>query len=301
MQDVKVDRNKYIGGSDIPIIMGISPFKKRFDLLLEKAELKEDNFEGNAYTEYGNLMEPKIRDYINEFFERDFKEGKHISEDIRCHIDGEDETAILEIKTTSEIHETVDEYKNYLVQLLFYMMNTNREEGILAVYHRPEDFNELFDDTRLKLYTINIEDYTKLCSDIESAVEQFRIDLKKVKENPFISEVDLIPIELNELLKEFINNKNAIDELTNLNKEIIDKIERLVTRTGTKSFKIDNKSVSFVYGSVGASTTKKEFNLEKFKEENKELYDQYVESVTKAGKSSSSSIRISETKEKNNE
>ena len=38
--NVEVERYKYIGGSDIPIIMGISQFKKRFDLLLEKAHLK---------------------------------------------------------------------------------------------------------------------------------------------------------------------------------------------------------------------------------------------------------------------
>lgn len=60
MQQVTIDRNKYIGGSDIPIIMGISKFKKRFDLLLEKAELKENDFTGNAYTEYGNVMEEKL-------------------------------------------------------------------------------------------------------------------------------------------------------------------------------------------------------------------------------------------------
>ena len=66
MQNVKVDRDKYIGGSDIPIIMGISQFKTRFELLLEKAGLKENTFDGNEYTEYGNIMEPKIRDYINK-------------------------------------------------------------------------------------------------------------------------------------------------------------------------------------------------------------------------------------------
>ena len=33
---VKQDRQKYIGGSDIPAIMGISPFTTRYDLLLYK-------------------------------------------------------------------------------------------------------------------------------------------------------------------------------------------------------------------------------------------------------------------------
>ena len=68
MQAVTVDRDKYIGGSDIPIIMGISSFKTRFDLLLEKAGIKENDFAGNKYTEYGNVMEPKIRNFINEKF-----------------------------------------------------------------------------------------------------------------------------------------------------------------------------------------------------------------------------------------
>ena len=63
MQDVTKDRSKYIGGSDIPAIMGISHFKTRFDLLLEKAQLQENQFDGNSYTEYGNELEPKIRDY----------------------------------------------------------------------------------------------------------------------------------------------------------------------------------------------------------------------------------------------
>ena len=60
--DVTIDRFKWIGGSDIPAIMGISPFTTRFDLLLFKAELKENDFKGNEYTRYGQVMEPKIRD-----------------------------------------------------------------------------------------------------------------------------------------------------------------------------------------------------------------------------------------------
>ena len=59
--DVTIDRDKYIGGSDIPATMGISPFKTRWDLLQEKAGLKADEFTGNQYTEYGKIMEPQIR------------------------------------------------------------------------------------------------------------------------------------------------------------------------------------------------------------------------------------------------
>lgn len=38
-ETVKQDRDKYIGGSDIPVIMNLSPYKTRFDLLLEKATI----------------------------------------------------------------------------------------------------------------------------------------------------------------------------------------------------------------------------------------------------------------------
>ena len=59
---VKENRDLYIGGSDIPKIMGISTFQTRWELLQEKAGLLENSFEGNSYTEYGNKMEPKIRE-----------------------------------------------------------------------------------------------------------------------------------------------------------------------------------------------------------------------------------------------
>ena len=64
-ETVNKDRDKYIGGSDIPVIMNLSPFKSRYDLLLEKAGFKEDEFKGNIYTEYGNTLEPIIREWIN--------------------------------------------------------------------------------------------------------------------------------------------------------------------------------------------------------------------------------------------
>ena len=62
---VKEDRDKFIGGSDIPIIMNLSHFKTRWELLQQKAGLIEDDFKGNDYTDYGNIMEGYIRDYIN--------------------------------------------------------------------------------------------------------------------------------------------------------------------------------------------------------------------------------------------
>ena len=195
MQDVRTDRNKYIGGSDIPIIMNISPFKKRFDLLLEKADLLENEFEGNIYTEYGNILEPKIREYINKLKDTNYIEYKKIDGNIRCHLDGFNEVSVLEIKTTSQIRKKVSSYKKYLVQLLFYMQQTNVEKGLLAVYERPKDFSEEFDEDRLQLFDIDITAYDELLKEINTAVRKFIEDLEKIKENPFIEEWELEEME----------------------------------------------------------------------------------------------------------
>lgn len=278
-KSVSEDRDKYIGGSDIPIIMGISLFKTRFDLLLEKAGLKENDFTGNEYTEYGNVMEPKIRDYINKLTKKSFKEGKHIDNDIRCHTDGEDDTTILEIKTTSQIHENLDEYKIYLVQLLFYMECTNKQFGFLAVYQRSEDFNIVFDKKRLQLFSVNINNHKDLLEQINKAVEQFRIDLKKVKENPLITEEDLLPIDLTELSVKVVKLENQLAEMKKIEtqaKELkqqlkeamkMNNIKKWETPTGVKIILVEDKPDEKIIQKV--------VNEELFREENIELVEKY--------------------------
>ena len=291
MQDVRIDRNLYIGGSDIPIIMGISPFKKRFDLLLEKAGLKENDFEGNQYTEYGNILEPKIRDYINSKEKLPFYEDKKVNGDIRCHVDGYNgKDTILEIKTTSRLHSSVNEYKVYLVQALFYMNEYEAKKGKLAVYERPEDFNEEFDEKRLTTYDINIKDYKELVEDIYQAVDQFRKDLIKVKENPFITEEELQPKELIELSNQVAVLENELKAYKEIEKKYNDFKSRLFTAMeeyGVKTWLTNNGTrITRIESTSDTIETIQEFNVEKFKEENVETYNKYVElkEITKKGK-----------------
>lgn len=289
---VSQDRHLYIGGSDIPIIMGISTFKSRFDLLLEKAQLNEDNFDGNEYTEYGNIMEPKIRDYINKSLGKSFKEGRHVNGDIRCHTDGEDSTSILEIKTTSNIYGNVDDYKVYLVQLLFYMEQVGKETGILAVYERPEDFNEEFDEKRLQVHIIAKSNYKDLISDINEAIEKFREDLEKVKANPLITEEELQPKELIEIsnkvvaLEERLKEYKAIeDEQKKLKTQLKETMEKFNVKKWTTN---NGTQITLIMDSPDKEVQK--FNEDKFKEENEELYQKYLE--TKVQKGRTGSVRI---------
>lgn len=170
--------------------MGISPFKTYYELLKEKVGLEESINVDNDFTHYGNVLEPKIRDFINETRNTTYKEDKLIIDDIRCHTDGFNGESILEIKTTSKIHKKIRTYKYYLVQLLFYMINYKINKGVLAVYERPKDFNEEFEEKRLTIYDIDINDYMDWVDEIEESIEKFRIDKKRLEENVLLGEED---------------------------------------------------------------------------------------------------------------
>lgn len=287
MQNVTIDRDKYIGGSDIPIIMGISPFKTRWELLQEKAGLVQNSFEGNEYTEYGNVMEPKIRDFINARKKDKFVEGKHIDGDVRCHTDGINKTTILEIKTTSNLHTAVDDYRVYLVQLLFYMNHTNKSKGKLAVYARPRDFNEEFNEKLLQVFDIKMSDYKELTNEIEDAVEQFRIDLMKIKENPFIIEEELLPVDLTELANEVVKLENELIQMKTKEKELKEIKEQLkvaMENNNVKKWETPN-GVKITLVADTADKIVKKFNEKLFKENNEDLWDEYSEEKIQKGKS----------------
>lgn len=286
MQAVTIDRNKYIGGSDIPIIMGISPFKTRFDLLLEKAGIKDNDFTGNEYTEYGNIMEEKIRNYMCEIDHTEYKEDKLIKDDIRCHVDGFDGALLLEIKTTSQVHKTLDEYKVYLVQLLFYMHHYNKALGQLCVYERPDDFNEEFDKKRLQVFDVELDNYKELIEQINKAVDQFRVDLEKVKANPFITEEELMPIDLTELSNKIVALETRLAEYKALEqeqKELKAQLKSAMENNGVKTWETPN-GVKITLVLDGEDKIVRKFNEKLFKDNNLDLWDEYSEEVVQKGK-----------------
>lgn len=248
-ETVKQDRDKYIGGSDIPIIMNLSPFKSRFDLLLEKAGYKKDFFEGNVYTEYGNTMESKIREWINDNYvnvNNPFVEGKHVREaeadeviGVRVHTDGENSDTVLEVKTTTSIHVSIKDYKLYLVQLLFGMIYSNKPYGLLAVYERPEDLSEEFDKTRLQIFDLCIDDYEELCAEISEACDKFVDDFIKVKANPNITEEDLVPKDVTDIVKRILALESQLKYMRDAERDLeADKLrlEDAMQACGVKSW-----------------------------------------------------------------
>jgi predicted phage-related endonuclease len=312
-ESVSKDREKFIGGSDIPIIMELSPFKSRFDLLLEKAGYKKNDFEGNVFTEYGNTMESKIREHVNSQLISTFVEGKHIMDvpkdwnehpngmRIRCHTDGEIDDAILEIKTTSQVFDSLDDYQIYLVQILFYMAMTGKETGLLAVYKRPDDMDETFNADNLQIWEIHMTDHHALLDDIKNAVSRFLDDLQKVKSNPFITEDELLPAEIPEITRRIIAFEQQVSRMKELEKKIKDEKDRLKTameRAGVKKWETPNGyKITLIPDSDDKVEQEESFNAEKFMAEHPELVEQYTETKDVIKKGKKGYVRITAPKE----
>ncbi len=288
MQDVTKDRDKYIGGSDIAAILGISKFKTRWQLLKEKAGIEYSDFTGNAYTEYGNVMEDKIRQCVSIIENTEFVEDKVIEGDMRYHADGvsHDTQTVLEIKTTSTIHDDVDEYDYYLCQLLTGMEMYGYENGILAVYERPEDFSEVFDKGRMTMYKVKLSDYTIWLEYIHSEVDRFRDDWARLKENPFMTEEELQPKEVVDIANKVINLEAQLTlfkEIESELKEAKTALKKSMEKYHVKKWETPS-GIKITLVPDGEPTEKWDFDKDKFAEENPDMYRQYLKKVTKKGK-----------------
>ena len=288
MDTVRDERWRYIGGSDIAAIMGISPFKTRFQLLQEKARIVEPDFKGNEYTEYGNKLEPLIRDYVNETLNRNFAPDVLIDGDFRFNFDGLDKehNEILEIKTTSQIHEKLEDYKVYLVQLLPYMRSVGAEKGYLAVYERPEDFDETFNPLLLTVYEVLRSDYSDLLEEIDKEVDRFKKDLEKLRKNPFLTEEDLQPKEVVEYAEKVILLEQKLQNMKMLEGELKSakaELKRLMQENGIKKW-VTPSGTKVTLVPDGEDTVVSAFNEKRFKAENPEMYGKYIEEKIKPGR-----------------
>ena len=295
--DVSQDRDKYIGGSDIPAILGISKFTTRWQLLLEKAGLEERTFAGNRFTEYGHIIEPQVRDHINLTYNTNFVPNRVINGDIRYHADGFNGECVLEVKSTSDIYSTVDGYKVYLVQLLKGMEENQVSEGILAVYHRPEDLNPVFDGKRLQVFEIHMEDYLNLLNHINQEINRFRSDLERLKENPLLSEQDFLPagnlVALADKVAKFESQLTALKEIENQCKEAKKQLYHEMLKRGVKSWSMPNGTKLTRVDEVPAGTkTVAELDVESFKAECPATFERYCRMVEKKTAGRAGFVRI---------
>lgn len=295
--DVSLDRDKYIGGSDIPAILGISKFTTRWQLLLEKAGLEERAFSGNRFTEYGHIIEPQIREFINLTYNTNFVPNRVINGDIRYHSDGFDGKRVLEVKSTSDTYSSVDGYKVYLVQLLKGMEENEVRDGILAVYERPEDFDPVFDPKRLQVFEITMDDYENLLSYVDREIDKFREDRDRLKENPLLSEQDFLPagnlVALADKVAKFENQLSQMKEIEAQLKEAKKQLYAEMLKRNVKSWTMPSGTKLTRVDEVPAGTKRvTEFDSELFMAEHPEMYHSYCRMVEKKTNGKAGYVRI---------
>ena len=300
--DVTVDRDKWVGGSDLPVIFTGSHFgKSRFELMQEKLMIKENEFQGNEYTNYGNVMEPKIRDFVIQELGLEFTEEQFKNEElkIRGSLDGynKEENIVLEIKTSSNPDKSFDTYN---LQIQTYMFLTGAKTAYLATYARPKNFSEEFDKKLFKLIEIDRDDV--LIEQILNCVESFWVDIEKMRVNPFINEIDFVDSTISELTNTILLFENEIKRMKNLETEIkLAKVElkNLMQEKGISKFETPNNvKLALIKDGVDSTDVVESFNIDKFKEENEELYNTYIEEKEVFKKGRSGYVKITFPKEK---
>ncbi len=253
-------------------------------------------FSGNKYTEYGHIIEPKIREYINSIHDTKFEPNQVIDGDLRFHTDGFFCNTVLEIKSTSQIHETVDEYKIYLVQLVKYMEANKAAYGILAVYHRPEDFSEEFDPDRLQIFYIERCNYTDLLDEVNREIDRFRSDLARLKENPLLTEEDFQPKEVIEAASKVVALESRMAEYKAIEAEykaMKQSLFEAMEKHNIKSWETFNGTkITRVDGTAASVTKVTEFDSEAFAESHPRLFKRFSKTVEKKTKGKAGFVRI---------
>ena len=274
MTDVTSNRKNYIGGSDMPYILGLAEAKgygTLFDFTKVKLGLQESAFDGNEYTRYGQLIEPLIRDFVNQDQGWNYQEDKREDNKamFRSHVDGFDKVAeypLIEIKTYGKSGFDRD---YYIPQCLFYMAQFGVDKCVLLAYERPEDFYmgvdyELessddyftieFDKERLSQEVIELDD--EKWQPILDKIEHYQLACKELLDMPNMTkeafdsmiigdsknELDNVFNELVSLEQELVSYK----EIQTKHKEAKDKLYKIFEAINLKKHETDHMLVTRV-------------------------------------------------------
>lgn len=303
--NVTIDRHKYVGGSDLPTILGLNAKygTSIFDFAKEKAGIIPNTFKGNQFTKYGQEMEPVIRGYINSKYGVNYLADTIIDEKrhYRGNTDGIDRCAdipILEVKTFGE--ELDVDY--YTAQCQFYMETFNQPRCLLVGYKRPSDFytgvdydlenddsyfNLEFDENNIVEY--EIERNSVMWGRIEERINAFKTAVEKLRKNH-----DMTEAEFNKIFygTDIIKASNKVAKLENKllkykdiekeHKKLKEELYNLFEERGILSFDTGTIKITKVAPTSYDTVT---IDTDKLKKENEKIYNEYkvVKTTNKKG------------------
>lgn len=187
------ERAKGIGGSEIAVVLGISPYKTRYQLWLEKTGLVQPaDISGLPHVQRGVLAEPVARKKMEDLLGRKYTPKTWPQKGVaRCSDDGynEDINDILEIKAMGiENHQKAhlgEVPEHYRVQCIW-NMGVSGANKCYFVSVRPEDDYDIA--------VVDILPDTAEFHEMVAEAEKFW-ELVKTKTPPELSDKDCILIE----------------------------------------------------------------------------------------------------------
>jgi putative phage-type endonuclease len=226
------ERKLGIGGSDMPIILGLSSYKTPYQLYLEKTGLEEPKQEESQFQYWGNQLEEIVR---NEFSKRNGFEIMlpdtqihPLFDFMRANVDGyiQSENAVLEVKCASSFmaYEWGEDGSDvipmqYLVQVAHYCSVLNASKAYIAVLIGGNDYREFLYERDLELEGHIIEKAKEFwaCVQNKTPPEPInQIDLKLMFPRHAEEKMVTVNGEIKEQLTEIINNRFQIKKLSDV-------------------------------------------------------------------------------------
>ena len=222
------NRNEYIGASDFPVVMEKSKWKKRINLVFEKAQvIPMEEVNNSAVTRGSRLEHRVIREYednagvlICNFQKELIREKTDDCIKLVAHLDGEIENTNIpfEAKTTNIKNKWEEIPAYYIPQLEFQMFMNKADKAIIAVGYVNSDDDEdicgfdyfeykkqMTDDEILehcKQFTKDVEYYKNLFGVINNGKiietkinSKLLAELEKLKDNISKKKAEIKPLE----------------------------------------------------------------------------------------------------------
>lgn len=281
------ENQKGIGGSEAATILGVNPYKSKFNLWLEKTGQVPREKVSNQYVEWGNLLEPVIRKKFQaetgfKVMQNNFVLQHDTHDFMVANLDGEvidpsfGGRGVLEIKTTSE-HNKKDWAEgcptHYMCQLQHYLAVTGYEYAYIVclcggnhfVYYLVER-NDFIIDQMIKA-EMEFMEQVRLGIPPEIGGSQSESDWLQVAFPNANEEEMTIPPEIENLAQEYMELQAHIKDLNARTDEIKNKI-----KLEGKEFKtLKGESIKISMPTIN----KVMFDSKLFAEEYPDLYNQY--------------------------
>jgi len=286
-----LDRTKYLGGSDVAAILGISPWKTPLDVYLDKIQPRKEEADMGRLKvlNRGKRMEPYVIDLLAEETGLEIvRRGERYLDPelnfIAAEIDAEAATGEnVEIKTVSPFkakewgEEQSDEIPlHYAAQAMHGMMVTSREVCIFGVLIGGDDF---------RVYRIERDDVT-IDAIRQKEIEFWsRIQARQAPEPSTVSDVfrlfgtkdSGLAVEASESLQaDVIALKSLKDDAKRLGAQIDLREERIKLHMADASILTMNGKPVLTWKEQAS----KRFDQSAFKADQPELYEKFIKTVT---------------------